>query len=302
MQILRTPDERFQNLPGFPYAPHYTDVPSGDGGTLRIAHVEAGPADGPVVLLMHGEPSWSFLYRKMIPVFADAGFHVYAPDLVGFGRSDKPAAQSDYTYQRHVDWMAAWLATNGLRGITLFCQDWGGLIGLRLVAQSPDLFDRVIASNTFLPNGLMPLGSGFTKWRDYAATTPVFHVGGIVKGGTALGLSDEVIAAYDAPYPDDTYKAGARVFPTLVPASPEDPDSPVNVQAWEVLAQWNKPFLTLFGDSDKITRGAEQMLQALIPGTQGQPHQIIEKGGHFIQEDQGEKLAALCVEWIRKLG
>ena len=298
MQILRTPETRFANLPDFPYEPHYTNVPSGDGGTLRIAHVEAGPAGGPVVLMLHGEPSWSFLYRKMIPVFAAAGFRAVAPDLVGFGRSDKPASPGDYSYQRHVDWMTAWLRALDLRGVTLFCQDWGGLIGLRLVAENPERFARVVAANTFLPTGDQPAGKAFDEWKHYALTTPTFDVGKIVVKGTARGFGPEVQAAYDAPYPDDTLKAGARVFPTLVPVTPDDPAAPANRKAWEVLMKFDKPFLTTFGDSDKITRGGDLMLQALIPGAKGQPHTTIEKAGHFLQEDAGADIAGTVVKWL----
>ncbi|MGH2829420.1 MAG: haloalkane dehalogenase, partial [Actinomycetota bacterium] len=244
------------------------------------------------------EPSWSYLYRTMIPPIAAAGHRAIAPDLAGFGRSDKPARRDDYTYQRHVDWMRAVIESLDLQNITLVCQDWGGLIGLRLVAEHPDRFARVVAANTFLPTGDTPLGDAFHRWREYSQTTPEFHVGGIVKGGCVAGLSAEVIAAYDAPFPSDEYKAGARQFPTLVPATPDDPASAANRAAWDALQKWEKPFLTAFSDSDPITRGADRFLQAAIPGCAGQPHTTIEGAGHFLQEDKGEELAAVVNGFI----
>jgi haloalkane dehalogenase len=302
MEVLRTPDERFADLAGFPFEPHYVEVPSGDGGSLRIHYVDEGPAGADPVLLLHGEPSWSYLYRKMIPVLTAAGHRAVAPDFVGFGRSDKPVRREDYTYQRHVDWTRAVLEALDLRNITLVCQDWGGLIGLRLAAEHPDRFARIVAANTFLPTGDRSPGEAFLAWRRYSQETPEFHVGGIVKGGCVTDLPPEVIAAYDAPFPDDRYKAGARQFPTLVPISPDDPAAAPNRKAWEVLLRWEKPFLTAFADSDRITRGGDRLLQAMIPGTKGQPHATIEGTGHFLQEDKGEELAAVVVAFIARTG
>jgi len=299
MEILRTPDERFRGLPGYPFAPHYALVPSGDGGLLRVHYVDEGPSDGAPVLLLHGEPSWSFLYRKMIPIIVEAGLRAVAPDFPGFGRSDKPARRQDYTYQRHVDWMEAFLLALDLREITLVCQDWGGLIGLRLVAAHPDRFRRIVAANTFLPTGDSPPGEAFLRWREFSQTVPEFPVGRIVKGGCVTELPAEVIAAYDAPFPDESYKAGARQFPLLVPISPDDPAAAANRKAWEVLRQWQKPFLTAFSDSDPITRGGDRAFQALVPGTKGQPHRTITGAGHFLQEDKGEELAQVVVEFVR---
>lgn len=293
MEVLRTPDERFAALPGFPWEPHYVEV---DG--VRIARVDEGPRDAEVVLMLHGEPSWSYLYRKLIPVVTAAGHRAVAPDLVGFGRSDKPAAREDYTYQRHVDWMRGAVEGLDLRRITLVCQDWGGLIGLRLVAAMPDRFSRVVAANTFLPTGDHDPGDAFRAWQRYSQTTPEFHVGGIVKGGCVSELPPEVVAAYDAPFPDDGYKAGARQFPALVPTRPDDPAAEPNRRAWEVLARWEKPFLTAFGDSDAITRGADAVLQKLVPGCQGQPHTTLEGAGHFLQEDRGEELGRVVVDFM----
>lgn len=293
METLRTPDNRFENLPGYPFAPHYLEIEG-----LRIHYVDEGPRSAAPVLLLHGEPSWSYLYRKMIPVIVAAGHRAVAPDLVGFGRSDKPVRREDYTYQRHVDWMRDLLHGLDLREITLVCQDWGGLIGLRLAAEHSDRFARIVAANTFLPTGDMPLGDAFHQWRQFSQEVPTFPVGRIVQGGCATTLAPEVIDAYDAPFPDERYKAGARQFPTLVPASPDDPAAAANRKAWEVLWKWEKPFLTAFGDSDPITRGADRVLQETIPGAKGQPHTTIAGAGHFLQEDKGEELARVVVDFI----
>lgn len=295
MEFLRTPDDRFRDLPGYPFAPHYIEV---DG--LRIHHVDEGPRQAAPVLMLHGEPSWSYLYRKMIPIVAAAGHRVVAPDLMGFGRSDKPRQRQDYTYQRHVDWMRAVLVQLDLRNVTLVCQDWGGLIGLRLVAEDGDRFARVVAANTFLPTGDRPAGPAFLAWRQYSQSTPQFHAGGIVKGGCVTDLAAEIIAAYDAPFPDDRFKAGARQFPMLVPIAPDDPAAAANRRAWEALSRWQKPFLTAFSDMDPITSGAERVLQERIPGAGGQAHATIRGGGHFLQEDKGEELAGVVVDFIAR--
>jgi haloalkane dehalogenase len=293
MDKLRTPDERFANLPGYPFAPHYVEV---DG--LRVHYVDEGPRAGEPVLLMHGEPSWSYLYRKMIPIITAAGHRAVAPDLVGFGRSDKPARRTDYTYQRHVDWMRCWLEKVDLRGVTLVCQDWGGLIGLRLAAEHEDRFARVVTANTFLPTGDTDLGEAFHAWRKFSQEVPQFPVGTIVQGGCTTTLAPEIVAAYDAPFPDEGYKEGARQFPMLVPSSPDDPAAAPNRKAWEVLRRWRKPFLTAFSDSDPITRGADRVLQEAIPGARNQPHTTIAGGGHFLQEDKGEDLARVVVDFM----
>ncbi len=299
MESLRTPDERFTNLPGFPFEPHYVEVPDGDGGSLRVHYLDEGPPEGGIVLLMHGEPSWSYLYRKMIPVLTGAGLRAIAPDLVGFGRSDKPAHRSDYTYQRHVDWMrAALLDALDLSGVTLVCQDWGGLIGLRLVGEHPDRFARVVAANTFLPTGDNHPGEAFLAWQRFSQEVETFPVGAIVNGGCVTDLAPEVIAAYDAPFPDESYKEGARQFPVLVPTRPDDPASAANRAAWRVLERYDRPFLTAFSDLDPITAGAERVLRERIPGAAGQAHTTIEGGGHFLQEDRGEELARVVVDFV----
>jgi len=299
MDVLRTPDDRFRDLPGYAYAPHYTEVPSGDGGvSLRIHHVDEGPSEAAPVLLLHGEPSWSYLYRTMIPVLVTAGNRCVAPDLVGFGRSDKPASRTDYTYERHVDWMSAWLVANDLRHITLVAQDWGGLIGLRLATAFPDRFDRIVTANTILPTGDKHPGDAFLAWQRYSQDVPEMPIGKIVAGGTVDGLAPEVVAAYDAPFPDESYKEGARQFPTLVPTRPDDPSAEANREAWRILAAWNKPFLTAFSDSDPVTAGGDRYLQTMIPGAAGQAHTTIAGGGHFLQEDRGEELATVVAAFV----
>jgi haloalkane dehalogenase len=298
MDTLRTPDDRFAALPGYTFAPRYTDIADGDGGVLRVHHIDEGPADAPPVLLMHGEPSWSYLYRKMVPVLVDAGLRAVAPDLVGFGRSDKPTQRTAYTYQRHVDWMTSWLEAVDLRDATLVGQDWGGLIGLRLVAEHPDRFARVVAANTFLPTGDRNPGDAFLAWQRFSQETPDFPVGTIVNGGCVTDLSPDVIAAYNAPFPDESYKEGARQFPMLVPTSPDDPAAGPNREAWDVLRRWTKPFLCAFSDQDPITRGADRVLRAEIPGCTDQPHTVIEGAGHFLQEDRGEELARVVVDFV----
>ncbi len=294
MDVLRTRDERFADLPDFPFAPQYVEVDA-----LRMHYLDEGPAGGPVVLLLHGEPSWSYLYRSMIPVLVAAGLRAVAVDLVGFGRSDKPTRREDYTYQSHVDWTWAAIEAIGLTDITLVCQDWGGLIGLRLVGEHPDRFARVVAANTTLPTGDQHPGEAFLAWQRFSQETPEFPVGRIIDGGCVSTLPPEVIAAYDAPFPDDSYKAGARQFPTLVPTSPDDPAAPANRAAWEVLRRFDKPFLCAFSDSDPITTGADAPLRRLIPGAQGQPEITIAGGGHFLQEDKGRELAAVVVDFVK---
>ncbi|MEM7135702.1 MAG: haloalkane dehalogenase [Myxococcota bacterium] len=301
MQILRTPDDRFENLPLYPYEPHYLQVTAqGDAETeVRMHYVDEGPRDAPVVLLMHGEPSWSFLYRKMIPVFVEAGFRVLAPDLIGFGRSDKPTEVSDYTYARHLGWVQHWFDQLAVTGVTLVCQDWGGLLGMRLVAAQPDRFARVVTANTMLPTGDMDPGKAFKKWLQFSQEVPVFPVGDMIQRSTVSELSPEVVAAYDAPFPSEEYKAGARAFPALVPITPDDPEAQPNRDAWKVLQQFDKPWLCAFSDQDPITRGADMFIKAAIPGSKGQPHTTIQDGGHFLQEDKGEELAKVTVDFAQ---
>jgi haloalkane dehalogenase len=303
MKALRTPDDRFLGLPDFGFAPNYVEVDDSEGAKLRVHYLEEGPATGPVVLLMHGEPSWCFLYRKMIPVLTNAGLRCIAPDLVGFGRSDKPTERTDYSYARHVEWMRAGLFDAlDLHDVTLVCQDWGGLIGLRLVGEHPDRFARVAVANTFLPTGDTPAGEGFLRWQKFSQTVEDFAVGFIVSTGCHTPPGDAVAAAYDAPFPDDTYKAGARQFPLLVPTTPDDPASAANRASWDTLRTWTKPFLTAFSDQDAITRGGDRVFQRDVPGCAGQPHTTIEGGGHFLQEDKGAELAQVVVDWLSGAG
>jgi len=290
MDILRTPDERFTDLPGYAYEPHYLIV---DG--LRMHYVDEG--DGPVILLLHGEPTWSYLYRTMIPPLVTAGFRVVAPDLIGFGRSDKLAAKEDYSYARHAGWMHAFLDGLDLSDITLFCQDWGALIGLRVAAEAAHRFARIAVGNGALPTGDHPMSQAFLDWQTYARTSPTFNIGKIVAKGCVHSLDDAEIAAYDAPFPGDEFKAGARAFPLLVPTAPDDPASEANRTAWKIYCSWDKPFLTLFSDSDPIMRGGETVWQKLVPGAQGQPHRTIAKAGHFLQEDAGPELADALIRF-----
>ncbi len=335
MQVLRTPDERFEKLPGYPFAPHYTDVPTGDGegGTLRIHHVDEGPADGPLVLLMHGQPSWSYLYRHMIPLLVDAGCRVIAPDLVGYGRSDKPAAREDYSYQRQVDWLTAWLVANDFRGVTFFGQDWGGLIGLRLVAENEDRFERVVVANTGLPvpdptmsaeriaearaffeDGEAPtmpdmmakMGNPdpsrpemtFVYWQKFCWYTEELPVS-LVLAGSVGDLEPDEIAAYEAPFPDPSYKMGCRAMPKQVPTLADDPSIPANEAAWAVLERWEKPFVTAFSDDDPVTRGGFAAFQQRVPGAKGRKHRAIQGGGHFLQERRAPELVEVILETIR---
>jgi haloalkane dehalogenase len=297
MDVLRTPDDCFSNLPDFPYPPNYTEV-FDSGAALRIHSVDTGPEDAPPVLLMHGEPSWSYLYRHIIPALVARGHRVIAPDLVGFGRSDKPAAQADYTYERHVDWMSVWLEAQRVSDITLFCQDWGGLIGLRLVAAVPDLFKQVIAANTGLPIGIGS-SAGFDQWLQFNQRVPVFPVSEIVDMGSTRQLSAAEKAAYNAPFPDETYKAGARRFPALVPITPQHPSVDENIAAWKALETFDKPFLTAFSDGDAITKGGEKIFQERVPGAKDQPHVTLH-GGHFLQEDCPSEIAELIDSFIRR--
>jgi haloalkane dehalogenase len=294
MRVLRTPEPRFRDLPGYPFEPHWTELTSG----LRMHHVDEGPVDADPVLMLHGEPSWSYLYRRMIPVFADAGLRAVAPDLIGFGRSDKPASRGDYSYQAHMDWLTEWLLKLDLRRITMVCQDWGSLLGLRLATEQPDRFDRILVANGFLPTADRKTPAAFHLWRAFAMYTPVLPVGRIVDVGSRRKLSRAERAAYDAPFPSRAYKAGARAFPALVPTSPDDPAVPANREAWRRLGEWDKPFLTMFGAGDPILGRADRPLQEHVPGAAGQPHARV-RGGHFVQEDAGEEIARRTVVWMR---
>ncbi len=296
-EFLRTPDEYFRNLKDYPFSPHYTTV---DG--LRMHYVDEGKAGAMPVLMLHGEPTWSYLYRKIIPHIVSAGFRAIAPDLIGFGKSDKPVRREDYTYQSHVEWIKEFIMLLDLKGINLVCHDWGGLIGLRVAGEEPSLFNSITACNTFLPTGDIPPGNAFLRWRDFSQNTEEFSVSDIVRRGCHNDPPADVLAAYDAPFPDDRYKAGARQFPVIVPISPDDPASRPNRKAWETLFKWDKPFLTAFSDSDPITKGGDLFFQQAVPGTAGQPHTTILKAAHFLQEDNPGDLAAAIVKFLKGIG
>lgn len=298
MQKLRTADDRFANLPGFDFSPHYVEVPAGDGDHLRVHYIDEGPRDGQTVLMMHGEPTWCYLYRKMIPIIAGAGHRAIAVDLVGFGRSDKPCEQEDYTYATHVAWMNAFLDGLDLTAVTLVAQDWGGLVGLRLVAAQPDRFSRVVVANTGLPEGGQEPSQMFKDWLEFSQSVPELPVGDIIAGTTTTELSGEIKAAYDAPFPDESYKAGARKFPALVPFAADDSGAIDNRKAWHVLEKFDKPFLTAFSDSDPMTIDSEAIFQERVPGAKNQAHTTISNAGHFLQEDQGEALAMAINDFI----
>ncbi|GGF32214.1 haloalkane dehalogenase [Marmoricola endophyticus] len=295
MDLLRTPEDRFSRLADFPYEPHYAELADG----VRMAWVEAGPADGPVVLLLHGEPSWSYLYRSMLPVLAEAGMRAVAPDLVGFGRSDKPARREDHSYAAHVEWVRA-LAFDvlDLRDVTLVGQDWGGLIGLRLVAEHPDRFARVVAANTGLPTGDHDMPEVWHRFRRAVQGAADLDVGRLVASGCARGLDPVARAAYDAPFPDESFKAGPRAMPGLVPYVPDDPASEDNRRAWATLTGSDLPVLVAFSDSDPITAAMGPVLRRALPGAHGREHPTITGAGHFLQEDAGPELAAAVVELV----
>ena len=294
MKTLRTPDSQFENLPDYPFAENYVEI---DG--IRMHYVDEGPRDGNIVLLLHGEPSWSYLYRFMIPSLRDAGLRVIAPDLIGFGKSDKPVRKSDYSYAAHVDWMRQFVEMLDLNEITLFCQDWGSLIGLRVAAENEQRFARIALGNGGLPTGDQEMPRAFTIWRAFALYSPWFPIGRIIQKATVTALSDDVVAAYDAPFPSAGYKAGARAFPALVPVRPDDPASDANRAAWKVFAEWQKPFLTTFSNRDPITRGGEKPWQEMVPGARDREHVKIKNAGHFLQEDKGPELADILIAFVK---
>jgi haloalkane dehalogenase len=300
VRLLRTPEDRFADLPDFAFPDLYADIENPRDGIVRVAYVEAGPADGPPVLLLHGEPSWSFLYRKVLPVLADAGLRAIAPDLVGFGRSDKPADLADHTFAKHVEWIRAFaFDALDLRGITLVGQDWGGLIGLRLVAENPARFAKVIAANTGLPTGDHDMPKVWWDFRAAVEKAQILDVGRLIQSGSQTKLSDEVRAAYDAPFPNEMYKAAPRVMPTLVPTRPDDPASEANRRAWATLSNLDLPFLCAFSDGDPITGGMAPVLKRAMKGAAGLDHPTVANAGHFLQEDAGEQLGRIIAEFVR---
>ena len=302
METLRTPDERFANLPGYAFAPHYLEVPAADGSQLRMHYIDEGPPDGRVLLLLHGEPTWSYLYRKMIPHFTAAGYRSVAPDLIGFGRSDKPVERAAYSYANHVGWLAALLAQLDLHGVVMVGQDWGGLLGLRLVAEHPERFAGFVAANTFLPTGDEPANEAFERWRAASQRMSPFSAGYILSRTCTPPVAAEVAAAYDAPFPDERYLAGAREFPMLVPTRPDDPASEANRAAWKALEQFEKPVLCAFSDGDPVTRGGERAIAKRVPGARGISHPTIAGASHFLQEDRPDELAEAILTFLREAG
>ncbi len=298
--FVRTPEQRFGGIDDYPYEPRYVEV---DG--LRMGYVVAEPdqpgEDADTFLLLHGEPTWGYLYRKMIPPLVAAGYRVVVPDLIGFGRSDKPVERSAFSYEGHVEWMreflAATAAERGSGSLHLFGQDWGGLIGLRVAAENPDLIDRLILANTGLPEGQSP-GAGFEFWLQFSQDVEFLDCGRLVDNATATELSEAAQEAYRAPFPDERYMAGARQFPMLVPISPDDPAVPANRAAWKVLEQWTKPVLTLWAPDDPVLGGGQPAFTERIPGAEGQPHAQFRPASHFIQEDQGPALAEAIIAWL----
>lgn len=353
MKILRTPDARFENLVDFPFAPHYTNIQTHDGSELRIHHLDEGPTDGPLVLCMHGQPVWSYLYRKVIPHLTAAGIRVIAPDLVGYGKSDKPAAREDYSYESQVEWMGQWLEANDFSGITFFGQDWGGLIGLRLVVNHAQRFDRVVISNTGLPynpdvpetvvkqveefranaptpnliemqkalnqrDGVDHYATKFAYWQKWCWETEDLPVGFIMsmmlapsakpvqalkfllnKVGVTSPLPTSLAKAYDAPFPDPSFKMGPRAMPSQVPTLPTSPSLEKQREAWHFFESFDKPFLCAFADNDPVSRGGEAQFKEKVPGTKGLPHTTIKGGGHFVQENAPEQVAQVIIDLIR---
>ena len=310
MKILRTPITQFKDLPGFSFQENYINVGptevlddkkvSHAFDTLKMHYIDYGPKDAPVILMLHGEPSWSYLYRDMITLAEMQGLRVIAPDLIGFGKSDKFDEQAAYTYAGHLDWLTTFLTKLDINEYHLFCQDWGGLLGLRLVAATPDMFKSVIAANTMLPTGEHTAPEAFFEWQKYSQSTDNFDIGSILQRATHSNLIEETVNAYNAPFPDETYKAAARKFPMLVPTSINDPESQNNINAWKILSQFEKPFLTLFSDNDPVTKGGEKIFQKLVPGCVGQAHKIMKNGGHFLQEDCAEELMREIVVFIKR--
>jgi haloalkane dehalogenase len=290
MEAKRTPDARFEHLDGHPFAPHYAEVKAEGGGPLRVHYVDEGPRGAAPVVLMHGNPSWSYLYRKIVPRLVAKGHRVLAPDLIGLGRSDKPAAKGDYSLARHVDWMSQWLVAAGVERATLFAQDWGGVIGLPAATRHPERFVGLVAANTGLPTG-QGANPALQQWLDYSDRADSLPVAQLIHGFTVRGLSDAEKRAYDAPFPDASYQAAALSFPRLIPLQPDNPGVPLMHETWRRLERWTKPFLTVFGDRDPISKGAELVFQQRVPGAKGQPHVVLSPAHHFLQEDQPEAIA-----------
>ena len=330
MKIVRTPDERFEDLPGYPFEAHYVQIPAGDGDELRMHYLDEGPRDGEVILCLHGQPVWSYLYRKMIPVLVKGGYRVIAPDLIGFGKSDKPAHRSDYTYANHVAWLTSLLSSLELTALTLVCQDWGGLLGLRALTEHPDWFARAVVANTGLPDAkgipdemagpmramlentpALPIpemfaklsenenGVGFMYWVKYCAEFQDLDIGAVVNLSSGDKMNADEIRAYEAPFPTPAYKMAPRAMPSQVPTLPTDPSLEAQREAWEFYAQFDKPFLCAFTDDDPVTRGGDAAFIKTVPGAKGQPHTTIAGGGHFLQERRPAEICRVIVDFVR---
>jgi len=293
MSILKTDLTLFENLSDWKFKENFTTVTS-EFGELNIHFVDENSTSDECVLLLHGNPTWGYLYRNMIDPLKENGYRVVVPDLPGFGKSDKFSVRYNYSYEGFVDWMSQFIENTDLKNITLFCQDWGGLIGLRLAAKYDDRFEKIVAANTGLPTGKAPLSEGFAVFREFLQIKPDLHVGGQVRNGTTKGIDENALAAYNAPFPDDDHKQGVRQFPNLVPGTPRTPSAEPNKEAWKILREWKKPFLCAFSDKDPIFSGVENSFYKLIPGCKDMPHVTIQNAGHFLQEDQPNA----CVEAI----
>ncbi len=294
MPVIRTPENRFTNLPDFTFEPHYAEI-----NDLRVHYVDEGK--GETILCLHGEPTWSYLYRKMIPLLS-ASHRVIAMDFIGFGRSDKFTEQSEYSFKMHCNTLAGFINTLSLNQITLVVQDWGGLIGLRIVSEMPERFSRLVIMNTGLPTGDVPVSEAFLKWRHFVKNTPDLPIGQVMRMGMANGslLTPEIVAAYEAPFPDASYKAGAAAWPLLVPIKPDDPGAAEMRQTREFLSKWDKPTLVMFSDKDPIFSGADRFFRKLIPGTKNQPEITIKDAGHFLQEEKGGEIAQHIIEFVER--
>ena len=294
MPLLRTPDHRFANLNGFPYSPNYVEIHG-----ARVHYLDEG--HGETILCLHGEPTWSYLYRKMIPILSERN-RVVAMDFIGFGRSDKFSDAEDYTFEMHRQTVASFIEELNLTSITLVVQDWGGILGLRVATQLPDRFARLVIMNTLLPTGDVPPSQGFLKWRDYAMSTPDLPCGLIIRRSAVNreSITDDIVAAYDAPFPDSTYKKGAQMFPRLVPIERDQAGAADMRETREALRTWTAPALVIFSDGDPVTRGGDRFFRKLIPSAASEPEVVIEGAGHFLQEERGEDVAHHIRQFIER--
>jgi haloalkane dehalogenase len=312
VQLVRTPDERFADLPGYPFVPRFADLADG----LRMHYVDEGPPDGEVVLLLHGQPTWSYLYRTVVARLVEHGLRAVAPDLIGFGRSDKPAVRAAYTVQAHIDWLAQFVAGVGLSAVTLVVQDWGGPIGLGVGVAQPGLVRRVVAANTVLhtadpslagrltwachanPDGTVTVEQMLLDYQRLTQEFTPFRPSLFVQGATETDVPEDVLAAYDAPFPDESFCAGPRQLPLLMGLTPGSECARLNQRTMRALASFDRPFLTAFSDGDPATRGWAEVLQEHVPGAAGQAHAAIQHAGHFLQEDCGPQLADVVAQFV----